>query len=136
MLITIPMESGLENIQARSQNDLKNIPKDITELNNLIYAEAKLVHDRTGISQRNSNKNTKPGWEIRPERQIKKQHESRKILKKEKYTWNEIVEKRQHLTTLTIQLNERNKKNIGKRKPTEKVLGQGQEIRNKKDLQK
>ena len=41
---------------------LKHIPSDyINELNELIYAGAKLVNDKIGTSQRNPNRNTKPG---------------------------------------------------------------------------
>ena len=42
---------------------LKYIPTDITEMNKLIYTGAKLVYDKINISQRNTNRNTKPEWE-------------------------------------------------------------------------
>ena len=52
---------------------LKYIPTDnITELNELIYAGAKLVSDKIETPQRNSNRNAKLGWEMRIEVQIKK----------------------------------------------------------------
>ena len=41
-------------------------------LNDPIYTGAKLVCGKIGISQRNTNKNSKPGWEIRLGTQIKK----------------------------------------------------------------
>ena len=40
---------------------------NISELNEVIYAQAKLVCDRIGISQEKLKKNTKPGGEIRLE---------------------------------------------------------------------
>ena len=47
---------------------LPNIQTDnISELNELIYSGAKLVCDNIGIHLRNSNRNIKPRWEIRPE---------------------------------------------------------------------
>ena len=52
----------------------------ITELNELIYAGAKLVGDKIDISQRNPNKNTKSGWEMRIEGQIKKLRQQAKLL--------------------------------------------------------
>ena len=45
---------------------------NITELNELIYAEAKLVWNRIGVSLKNTNRNSKLGWEIRLETQTKK----------------------------------------------------------------
>ena len=44
---------------------------NITELNELIYAEVKLVSDKIGNPQRNPNRNTKSEWEMRIEGQIK-----------------------------------------------------------------
>ena len=45
---------------------------NLTELNELIYAGAKLVCDKIGISLRNQKRNIKSGWEIRPEVKVKK----------------------------------------------------------------
>ena len=45
---------------------------NITELNELIYVGAKLVCDKIGISSKSTKKQSKPGWEIRLETQIKK----------------------------------------------------------------
>ena len=45
-----------------------NIPaNNISDLNELTYARTKLVCDRIGVTQRNPNRNTKPGWKIRLE---------------------------------------------------------------------
>ena len=45
---------------------------NITELNELIYAGAKLVCEKIGIPSKSAKKQSKPGWEIRLETQIKK----------------------------------------------------------------
>ena len=42
------------------------------ELNKLIYAGAKLVCEEIGITSKTTKKNSKPGWEIRMETQVKK----------------------------------------------------------------
>ena len=42
---------------------LTDIPTDISELNVLVYAGAKLVCDKIGVTIRNRNRNSKPGWE-------------------------------------------------------------------------
>ena len=49
--------------QGRNWKDklLTNIPKEITELNELIYAGAKLVSDKIGVPLRNTNGSSKPG---------------------------------------------------------------------------
>ena len=35
------------------------------ELNELIYAGAKLICDKIGVSLKKTNRNSKPGWEIK-----------------------------------------------------------------------
>ena len=45
---------------------------NITELNQLIYAGEKLVCEKIGIPSISTKKQSKPGWEIRLEMQIKK----------------------------------------------------------------
>ena len=44
---------------------------NITESNELIYAETKLVSDKIGVPLKNMNRNSKPGWEILLERRIR-----------------------------------------------------------------
>ena len=44
---------------------------DITELNELIYAGAKLACKNIGISLKSTKKKSKPRWEIQLEAQIK-----------------------------------------------------------------
>ena len=52
---------------------LSYIPtNNITELNELIYSGAKLVCENIGIPSKSTKKQSKPGWEIRLETQIKK----------------------------------------------------------------
>ena len=62
---------------------LKYIPTDNSaELNELIYEGIKRIGDeKKGIPQRNPNRNIKPGWQMRIERQIKKLRQD-KFLKK------------------------------------------------------
>ena len=45
---------------------------NITELNELIYVRTKLVCEKIGIPSKSTKKQSKPGWEIRLETQIKK----------------------------------------------------------------
>ena len=45
---------------------------DIAELNDLIYARAKLVCVKLGIPLNTTGRKSKPGWELRLESQIKK----------------------------------------------------------------
>ena len=58
-----------ESVNKSSKNITTN---NITEQNGLIYTGVKLVGDKIYIPQRNLNKNTKRGWEIWLEGQIKK----------------------------------------------------------------
>ena len=49
----------------RKDKQIIDIPTcTITELNELIYAGVRLVGDKIGVPLKNSNRNTKPGWEI------------------------------------------------------------------------
>ena len=50
---------------------------NITELNELIYAGAKLVCENIGIPSKSTKKQQIPGWEIRLETQIKKNNENK-----------------------------------------------------------
>ena len=55
---------------------------DITELNDLIYAEAKLVCEKIGIFLKTTDRKLKPGWELRLESQIKRLRQQARILKR------------------------------------------------------
>ena len=57
---------------------------NIKELNQLIYAEAKLVCDKISVSPKITNRNSKRGWEIRLETQIRNLRQRAKMLKKDK----------------------------------------------------
>ena len=50
---------------------------DITELNELISAGPKLAYEKIGILSKSTKKESKPGWKIRLETQIKKIYENR-----------------------------------------------------------
>ena len=82
---------------------------NITELNELINAGAKLVCENIGIPSKSTKKQQKPGWEIRLESQIKKLRKQARMMKrgaeisrgeKEQATWEKI----------TVQLEEINQK--------------------------
>ena len=59
----------------------------ITELNELIYTGAKLVCKKIGIPSISTKKQSKPGWEIRLETQIKKSTQTDQN-GKTKRSWN------------------------------------------------
>ena len=53
----------------------------LTELNELIYAGAKLVCEKIGIPSKSTKKKSKPGWEIRLETLIKNLKNQAKLIK-------------------------------------------------------
>ena len=55
---------------------------NITELNELIYAGAKLVCEKIGIPSKRTKKPSRAGWEIRLETQIKNLRKQARIIKK------------------------------------------------------
>ena len=57
---------------------------NIVELNELIYAGAKLVCEKIGIPSKSTKKQSKLGWEIRLETQIKKIRKQARMIKKKK----------------------------------------------------
>ena len=122
MNTTLP---SLRNIEWRTLNTETNkinriIPdisiNNITELNDLIYAGAKLVCDIIGVPpKKTSKKPSKPGWEVRLETQIKK---STKTDQNGKQKDPGICGKRMGKTTLekiTVQLEEINLKFLAKK---------------------
>ena len=98
----------------KTNHILPYIPtNNITELNELIYAGAKLVCENIGIPSKSTKKQQKPGWEIRLESQIKKttktnpndeERRRNKRGEKEQATWGKI----------TVQLEEINQKILAK----------------------
>ena len=64
---------------------LPYIPKDnITELNELIYAGAKLVCEKTGIPKKALRKISNPGWEFQLETQIKNLRKQARMIKQKR----------------------------------------------------
>ena len=87
----------------------------ITELNELIYAGAKLVWEKIGIPSKNTKKKSKPGWEIRLETQIKNLRKQAKMIKQKKDA-GICGNRKEKVTreTITIQLEEINQKVLAK----------------------
>ena len=81
-------------------NILPYIPtNNITDLNELIYAGAKLVCEKIGIPSKSTKEQSKPGWEIRLETQIKNLRKQARMIrkrgaeisgKKEQATWGKL----------------------------------------------
>ena len=85
----------------------------ITDLNELIYAGAKLVCENIGITSKNTKAKSKPGWEFRLETQIENLRKQLKVVKQKKKA--EI--NRKEKTTqerLTVQLEEVHQKELAK----------------------
>ena len=72
------IESKTLKIETNKINHiLPYIPTNkITELNELIYASAKLVCDKIGIPSKSTKKQSKLGWKIQLETQIKNNYEN------------------------------------------------------------
>ena len=82
---------------------------NITELNELIYAGAKLVCENIGIPSKNMKEKSKSGWEFRLETQIENLRKQMKVIKQKKKKNAEIKRNRKEKITqekLTIQLEE------------------------------
>ena len=80
----------------------------ITKQNELIYTGAKEISYKIGFPKRNPKRNTKPGWKIRIEGQIKKlqQVKLEREIKRSETQRNEKVSKSQPQISLGIQLEE------------------------------
>ena len=88
---------------------------DITELNELIYAGAKLVSEKIAIPSKSTKEESKPGWEFRLETQIKNQRKQTKMMKERKDTG--ICRNKKEKATqekITIQLKKINRKVLAK----------------------
>ena len=73
---------------------------NITKLNELIYAGAKLVCEKIGIPSKSMKEKSKPGWEFRLGTHIKNQRKRAKMIKERKVAGLEYVgaeSKRQHM---------------------------------------
>ena len=89
---------------------------NITELNELIYAGAKLVCKKIGIPSKSTKEKSKPGWEFRLETRINNLRKQAKMIKQKKDAG--IIRNRKEKTTqekLTIQLEEINQKVLAKK---------------------
>ena len=78
---------------------------NITELNELIYAGAKLVCEKIGIPSKNMKEKSKPWWEFRLETQIENLRKQLKVIKQKK---NAEINRKEKTTRekLRIQLEE------------------------------
>ena len=61
--------------------------KNTTELNEILYAGAKLVCEKIGVPLKSMNKKSKPGWEIRLETQKRNLRKQEKMIKLRKNAW-------------------------------------------------
>ena len=77
---------------------------NITELNELIYAGAKLVCEKIGIPSKIPKEKSKPGWEFRLETQIKNLRKQLKVIKQKKNAGINRNKKRQHRKNLQYNL--------------------------------
>ena len=113
---------SLRNIEWKTlkieTNKIKNIlpyipTNNITGLNELIYAGAKLVCENIGIPSKSTKKQQKPGWEIKLESQIKKT--TKTSPNDQERRWNKRGKKEQATRgKITVQLEEINQKIVAK----------------------
>ena len=104
---------------------------NITDLNELIYAGAKLVCEKIGIPLISTKKQSKPGWEIRLETQIKNLRNQAKMLKQKDPV---ICRNRMEKTTREKNNNTTwgNKpESSGKRREIKEISTKGKTIQNK-----
>ena len=108
-------------------NDLlTNIPtNNTTELNDLIYAGAKLVCFNIRIPLKTTERKTKPGWELRVELQIKRLRLQVRILKWSIKKFSDETEKAQQLELKKKAWGDQ-LRNTSKRKNTKKIPRQDQ----------
>ena len=109
---------------------------NVTELNELIYARAKLVCEKIGITSKSTKKKSKQGWEIRLEMQIKYLWEQVKIIKQKKdagICWKS----REKATREKNSTTRGNKpKSTGERRKPKKISIKGKTIQKKQDIPK
>ena len=87
---------------------------DISKLNDLTSARAKLVCEKIGVSSKSSKKQYKPGWKVRLETQIKNLRKQAKMVKqKDPRICGKIMEKTTR-EKITVQLEEINQKVLAK----------------------
>ena len=110
---------------------------NITELNELIYAGAKLVREKIGIPSKSRKKHSKPGWHTRLETQIKKLRKQAWMIKKKERHWNKRGKKKELATLekITVQLEEINQEVKAKEGRLE-ISTNGKTIQTKQDFPK
>ena len=118
---------------------LTNIPMNIiTKWNELIYAGTKLLWEKIWVSLMNTNRNSKPGLEIRLETQIKKIYDNKQKCKdrrkKMRIFWDE--EKKSNTIRKKLHLEEINRKVLAKEGRLKKIPRQNQTIQPKQDIPK
>ena len=86
---------------------------NITDLNELVYAGAKLLCENIGIPSKNTKAKSKPGWEFRLETQIENLRKQLKVLKQKKKAEINGKEKTTQ-EKLTVQLEEIHQKVLAK----------------------
>ena len=87
---------------------------NISELNDLIYTGAKWVCEKIGVPSKSTKKQSKPGWEVRLETQIKNLRKQAKMVKQKD---PRICGKRMEKTTrekIKVQLQDINQKVLAK----------------------
>ena len=88
---------------------LTNIPTNITELNDLIYARAKLVCEKIGVPLKTNDRKSKSGWELRLESQIKRLRQQARILKRNIKKYLDETERTRQLELKKIALGNQRK---------------------------
>ena len=104
------------NAETEKINELltHKLTSNIMKLNELIYAGAKLVCTKIGVTQKNTKRNLKHGWEIRLEKPIRTLQQA-KMLKQRKNGKIYLDEKRKATPfKLRIQLEVINQKVLAK----------------------
>ena len=87
---------------------------NITELNELIYSGAKLICEKIGIPSKSTEKQSKSGWEIRLETQIKKLRKQVRMIKKRGAGISGGKKEEPTKKKITVQLGEINQKVLAK----------------------
>ena len=108
---------------------------NITELNELIHAGAKLVCENIGIPSKITKKQSKPGWEIRLESQIKKTTKTSPNDKKER-DWNKQKEGTGNMGKNNCKTWGNKPESTGQRRKTKEISTKGKTIQTKHDIPK
>ena len=118
---TLPSSRNIEGRIVKIEKNKMNqeltyiLTNNIRELNELIYAGAKLVCEKIGIPSKSTKKTSNPVWEFRQETKIKNQRKWAKIIKHKKDA-GICRNKKKKVTQekITIQLEEINQEVLAK----------------------